>query len=53
MASNAAVTLHFEDLVVQNYLFLKMCVFVGKKYQIALFSTFDKCEVFPLKYFED
>ena len=25
MESNVAVTLHFEDLAVQNYLFFKMC----------------------------
>ena len=34
MESNAAVTLHFEDLAVQNNLLLKMCAFVGEKSQI-------------------
>ena len=48
--SSVAVTLHCEDLVVNNYLFLK---FFGEKSQSVLFSTFDKCAVFLLKYFED
>ena len=30
-----------------------MCAFVGEKYQIVLKSTFDDCEVFLFKYFED
>ena len=49
MESNAAVTLHFEDLAVNNYL----CTFTCEKSQIVLLSTFDQCEVFLFKYFED
>ena len=50
MESNAAVTRHFEDIAVNNY---NMCAFVGEKFQIVLLSTFDQCEVFLFKYFED
>ena len=53
MESNAAVTLHFEDLAVNNYLFINMCAFVCEKPQIVLLSTFDQCEVFLFKYLED
>ena len=53
MESNAAVTLHFEDLAVQNYLFLKDVCIDGEKSQIVYKSTFDECDVFLFKYFED
>ena len=37
MESNAAVTLHVEDLAVNNYLFFSnMCVCVCEKSQIVL-----------------
>ena len=49
MESNVAVTLKFEHLAVTNYL----CAFVCKKSQIVLLNTFDQCEVFLFKYFED
>ena len=46
MESNAAVTIHFEDLAVTNFLFLKdMCIWLVK--------YLDQCEVFLLKYFDD
>ena len=51
MESNAAVTLHFEDLAVQNY-FGKMCAFVDENSKIVVLSTFDEREVFSFKYFE-
>ena len=44
MESNAAVTLHFEVLDVQNFLFLKDVV--GEKSQFVIKSTFDECEVY-------
>ena len=53
MGSNSAVTRHFEDLVVQNYLFLKDVCICWWKISNCLKSTFDECEVFLFKYFED
>ena len=46
MESNTAVTLHFEDIAVRNYLFLKDVWFVG---EIVICSTFDECEVVRFK----
>ena len=53
MESNTAAMLYFEDLAVKNYLFFKYVSFVCEKSPIFLFSTFDQCEVFLFKYFED
>ena len=53
MESNAALTLHFEDLAVQNYLFLKdLCICWGK-ISNGLENTFDECKVFLFRYFKD
>ena len=49
MEGNAAVTLHFEDLAVQNYLFFKHVRICWEKIlNFFLKSTFDECEVFFL-----
>ena len=55
MESNAAVTLHFEDLAVNDYLFFffNLCAFVCEKSQIVQLGSFDQCEVFLFKYVED
>ena len=47
MESNGAVTLHFEDLAVKNYLFLKkMCAFVGENIKM-----FTKALLMDVKFF--
>ena len=41
---NNAIKLQFQDLVVTNTYFYKVCAFVGEKFQIILLSTFDQCD---------
>ena len=53
MESNAAVTLNLEDLASKIPCFKKNCAFVGEKSQIVYIGTFDDCEVFLFKFFED
>ena len=44
ISSNAAETLKFEDLAVQNFYLKKMAKFFREKSQIVVLSTFDKRE---------
>ena len=46
MESKAAVTLHFEDLAVNNNLFYKIVYMRLWKSQIVLLSTFDQCKLY-------